>query len=99
MQQPDERPDSIAKQLIDALADTPRSPQSVLDEYRRTCAWDPEQLDTLEGQTGAEKGVSTCSADRAACELWFSLGVDAIYVSSFSSDSRAIAEAIIAQAR
>ena len=31
--------------------------------------------------------------------LWFSLGVDAIYVSSFSSDSRAIAEAIIAQAR
>ena len=59
----------------------------------------PEQLDTLEGQTGAEKAVSTCSADRAACELWFSLGVDAIYVSSFSSDSRAIAEAIIAQAR
>ena len=59
----------------------------------------PEQLDTLEGQTGAEKAVSTCSADRAACELWFSLGVDAIYVSSFSSDSPAIAEAIIAQAR
>lgn len=59
----------------------------------------PEQLDSLAVQTGSEAAVSTCSPDRTACEIWFSLGVDAIYVTSFSSNSRAIAEAIIAQAR
>lgn len=73
---------------------------SIVDRVAANLTTDsPEQPDTLEGQTGSEKAVSTCAADRTACELWFSLGVDAIYVSSISSDSRAIAEAIIAQAR
>lgn len=58
-----------------------------------------EHLESLEGQTGGEKAVSNCGDGRPGCELWFSLGVDAIYVSSSSSDSKAIAEAIIAQAR
>jgi hypothetical protein len=59
----------------------------------------PEQIDALPNQTGAETAVSNCAADRLACELWFSLGVDAIYVSSISNDSGAIATAIIDQAR
>jgi len=59
----------------------------------------PERVDALPNQTGAETAVSNCAADRLACELWFSIGVDAIYVSSISSDSGAIATAIIDQAR
>ena len=58
-----------------------------------------EHLDTLDGQTGSEKAVSNCGDGRPGCDLWFSLGVDAIYVSSISSDSKAVAEAILAQAR
>ncbi|TFC52913.1 hypothetical protein E3O49_00745 [Cryobacterium shii] len=58
-----------------------------------------EHLDRLMGQTGSEKAVSNCVAGRPNCDLWFSLGADAIFVSSISSDSKAIAQAIIAQAR
>jgi hypothetical protein len=53
----------------------------------------------LPNQTGTETTVSNCSSDRTACDLWFTLGRDAIYVSSASSDSMAIATAIIDQAR
>ena len=56
-------------------------------------------LDALEGQTGGEKAVSNCDDDHPMCDLWFSVGTDAIYVALGSSDPTAIAEAIIAQAR
>ena len=58
-----------------------------------------EHAAKLPNQTGTETTVSNCSSDRTACDLWFTLGADAIYVSSVSSDSMAVATAIIDQAR
>ncbi|MDY7544511.1 hypothetical protein [Cryobacterium sp. 5B3] len=58
-----------------------------------------EHVGKLSNQVGAEKTVSNCSSTQTACDLWFTLGDDAIFVSSTSSDSTAIAKAIIDQAR
>lgn len=56
-------------------------------------------LETLENLPATETAVSDCdTAERSSCQIWFSMGVDAVYVSRGTTDPKAVAEAIIAQA-
>ncbi|WP_162942641.1 hypothetical protein [Cryobacterium soli] len=56
-------------------------------------------LEPLELQVNDETAVSNCVDGIPDCDLWFTLGSDAIYVASTSTDSRAVADSILAQAR